>query len=223
MKMAELSRRSGLSVPTIKYYLREGLIAPGHRTGVNQATYDEAHLDRLRLIRALTKVAGLPLAKIHEIVDVLDADSSIEEALSLTQDALIHKSRRSLEGLEGLDVPSPDEHVDDESRALLERLIDARDWPHDPSSPAHQAAAQALSELRAEGLDSVLDRVEDYSRLADEIARLDLEAIARADDPEDTVRLVVLGSTLRRPLLDALILIAQQKASMRTFGGQSGY
>ncbi len=216
MKMAELSRRSGLSVPTIKYYLREGLLEPGHRTGINQAAYDDSHLDRLRLIRALSKVAGLPLAKIHEIIDVLDSDSSIEEALALTQDALVQKAGPVPEG-------SADEvSADPESQALLEKLIEARGWPHDPSSPAHQAAAQALSELRAEGLDSVLDRVDEYSALADEIARLDLDAIARADDPEDTVRLVVLGSTLRRPLLDALILIAQQKASIRTFGGGPG-
>ena len=47
MRIAELSRRSGVSVPTIKYYLREGLLAAGERTGPNQARYDEAHLRRL--------------------------------------------------------------------------------------------------------------------------------------------------------------------------------
>ena len=60
--MAELAKRSGLSVATIKFYLREGLLPPGQRSNVNQAEYDEAHLERLRMIRALAKVARLPLA-----------------------------------------------------------------------------------------------------------------------------------------------------------------
>jgi DNA-binding transcriptional MerR regulator len=40
MRIAELSRRSGVSVPTIKYYLREGLLPPGERTSPNQALYN---------------------------------------------------------------------------------------------------------------------------------------------------------------------------------------
>lgn len=87
--MAELSRRSGLSVPTIKYYLREGLLQPGRRTSVNQARYDDAHLERLRLIRALVKVAGLPLDKVREVVQAVSIESSVLDAMGVTQDALV--------------------------------------------------------------------------------------------------------------------------------------
>ena len=59
MRIAELSTRSGTSIASIKYYLREGLLAPGTPTGRNQADYGEAHLYRLRLIRALIDVGGL--------------------------------------------------------------------------------------------------------------------------------------------------------------------
>ena len=59
MWMAELATRSGLSVPTIKYYLREGLLPAGVATGATRAVYDETHVHRLRLIRALTDVAGI--------------------------------------------------------------------------------------------------------------------------------------------------------------------
>ena len=53
MRIGELSKAAGVPVPTIKYYLREGLLAPGELTSPNQASYGEAHIRRLRLIRAL--------------------------------------------------------------------------------------------------------------------------------------------------------------------------
>ena len=37
MRIAELSRRSGDSIPSIKFYLREGLLPAGTATGRNQA------------------------------------------------------------------------------------------------------------------------------------------------------------------------------------------
>ena len=41
MRIAELSSRSGTSIPTIKYYLREGLLPAGEATGRNQADYGD--------------------------------------------------------------------------------------------------------------------------------------------------------------------------------------
>ncbi|MDN6137018.1 MAG: MerR family transcriptional regulator [Corynebacterium sp.] len=40
--MAELSRITGVSVSTIKYYVREGLLAPGEAISKNQALYGQA-------------------------------------------------------------------------------------------------------------------------------------------------------------------------------------
>ena len=39
VRIAELSSRSGTSIPSIKYYLREGLLPAGTSTGRNQADY----------------------------------------------------------------------------------------------------------------------------------------------------------------------------------------
>ena len=47
MRMAELSRRTGVPVPTIKYYLREGLLPPGERTSPNQAQNSRPDLKAL--------------------------------------------------------------------------------------------------------------------------------------------------------------------------------
>ena len=69
MRMSELSRRSGASVTTIKYYLREGLLPAGRQTAATQAEYDEQHLRRLRLIRALTGVRGLSVSTTRDLLD----------------------------------------------------------------------------------------------------------------------------------------------------------
>ena len=64
MRISELSRRSGVPVATIKYYVREGLLPAGEPTAINQALYDERHLARIELIRALREGADLSIATI---------------------------------------------------------------------------------------------------------------------------------------------------------------
>lgn len=58
-------------MPTIKYYLREGLLAAGELTSPNQAHYGPGHERRLRLIRALLDVGGLSLAAIGEVLQAM--------------------------------------------------------------------------------------------------------------------------------------------------------
>jgi DNA-binding transcriptional MerR regulator len=72
VRLAELSRRSGVARSTIKFYLREGLLPAGTPRGRNQALYDERHLERLRLIRALREVAGLSLEVVGRVASELD-------------------------------------------------------------------------------------------------------------------------------------------------------
>ncbi len=66
MRMAALSEASGVPVPTIKFYLREGLLPPGHRTSPNQSQYDDEHVRRLALIRSLTEIGGYSLATVAD-------------------------------------------------------------------------------------------------------------------------------------------------------------
>ena len=70
MRISELSARSGITVPTIKFYLRDGLLAPGSPRAVNQADYGEPHLHRLRLIRALSEIGGLRLREIRGVLSL---------------------------------------------------------------------------------------------------------------------------------------------------------
>ena len=72
MWMSELSSRSGLPVPTIKYYLRERLLHPGEAVGATRARYDDSHVRRLRLVRALIDVAGMRLDDVRRVLTAID-------------------------------------------------------------------------------------------------------------------------------------------------------
>src|SRR5207248_1232149 len=69
VRIAELSRVTGVPIPTIKYYIRSGLLPAGDRTSWNQAQYDETHARRLRLVRALIEVGGLSVAATRQMLD----------------------------------------------------------------------------------------------------------------------------------------------------------
>ena len=68
--MSELSRQSGVSGPTIKHYMREGLLPPpAMRTSPNMAYYDPAIIPRIKSIKELQKNQYLPLQVIRELLD----------------------------------------------------------------------------------------------------------------------------------------------------------
>jgi DNA-binding transcriptional MerR regulator len=62
----ELVKASGLPVDTIRYYQTLGLLHPPGHEG-RKAVYDEGHLDRLRLIRSLSR-KGLSLKAIRMLL-----------------------------------------------------------------------------------------------------------------------------------------------------------
>src|SRR6266542_1752514 len=104
MRIAELSRESGVPVPTIKYYVREGLLPGGRLTSPNQAQYDEAHLHRLKLIRALVDVGELSIAETKDVLASIGSPGlTLHETLGKAQVATI-PHRKTHVGEEALEA-----------------------------------------------------------------------------------------------------------------------
>lgn len=67
LQISALAARCGVSVHTVRFYEREGLLPPPTRTASGHRTYDQATVERLRLIRRLQEV-GLRLDDIRGIL-----------------------------------------------------------------------------------------------------------------------------------------------------------
>jgi DNA-binding transcriptional MerR regulator len=68
LKISELSERSGVSAPTIRHYVREGLLPEPVRTSRNMAYYPPEFVQRIELIRRLQEERFMPLRVIKEVI-----------------------------------------------------------------------------------------------------------------------------------------------------------
>lgn len=201
MQMSELSTRSEVAVATVKFYLREGLLPPGVATSATRATYDEGHVRRLRLIRALADVGGLRLDQIRAVLAAVDdTQTSLHEALG-----------RAVMPLNTGSEPDPS------ARRRVNRFVRRWKWRVRADSSTRDALARALSvldSLEQPVSDEMLDR---YAEAMHSVAESEVAALP-TDSREDTIHRAVVGTLLVEPVLFALRRMAQEEASRRRFG-----
>jgi DNA-binding transcriptional MerR regulator len=78
MKIAEVSERYGISVDTLRYYERIGLIPPVHRNDGGIRDYNDLDLRRVEFIKCM-RSAGLSIEVLIEYVDLVQqGDDTIE-------------------------------------------------------------------------------------------------------------------------------------------------
>jgi DNA-binding transcriptional MerR regulator len=204
MRIAELSQRSGATIPTIKYYLREGLLPPGALTSQNQASYDEHHLHRLRLIRALREVGGLGVAASRQVLRILDEPqpASVHALMGRACQAVARPSRH--------DPADPDW-----ARARVEAADRVRElgWRVSPEAPALDRLADVFLAVRRVGRADLLDHLPVYASTALALAEHEVPAAAGAGDPAAIMAAVVTGTILGEALLTAVRLLAQEHVS----------
>ncbi len=79
-RMRDLCEITGLPRQAIHFYVKEGILAPGRKTGRNMAWYSEQHVQRLRLIKKLQQERFLPLRAIKALLDgQSNVDFSVEQ------------------------------------------------------------------------------------------------------------------------------------------------
>ncbi len=202
MRIAELSRDSGVSVPTIKYYVREGLLKPGELTSPNQAQYDDSHLRRLRLIRALTEVGGLSVAAVRDLLEAASGPAtSLHDALGKVQYATT--PGRQYEAAQ----EAAHQQVDD--------FVRRHGWEVRPDSPARRALASVLTALHDLGQDDLAALADAYAGPAEQIAAADVAAILARPGRDSQLQAVVIGTVLGDAMLSALRRLAQENDSAR--------
>ncbi len=209
MRISELSRASGVPIPTIKFYLRERLLAAGRRVATNQADYDQGHLRRLRLIRALAEVGGLPLATVRRVLEAVgDPSLPMHEALGIARRAL---------------APEPGEQHDPavaEARAEVDWFLEELAWQVSPDAPGRDELAVALATLRRVGWPDAGTRLfTHYARAADRLAAREVERTTPTGATRaETMERVVIGTVVFDAVLSALRGLAQEHHSAARLG-----
>lgn len=199
MRISELARRGGLPVATVKYYLREGLLPAGEPTAATQARYDESHVERLRLVRALLGPGGLSIQAARAVLDVVDdPTTSVHEALGAAHYAL--------------PPAHPDPPADELARARSH--LRRWGWKADDASPSLAVLATALHALEAAHFDTPDELLDRYASAATTLAEEDVASVPTGSAAE-AVRFVVIGTVLLEPVLLALRRLAQENVSAR--------
>lgn len=207
MRIGELSRRTGVPVPTIQYYLREGLLPPGELSRPNQARYDDRHVRRLHMIRLLVGPGGLTLAAVRDIVTAIDDPTLPAHTMLGVAHLAVAPPRH---GGEGLDTQR--------ARRDVDQLIRGRGWQIEPDAPGRDRLAEIIAAIRELGQEDFLRLLDIYADAAERIAAAELQMVAARTDPVSMVEAVVAGTVLADALLAALRRLAQKDASQRMFG-----
>jgi DNA-binding transcriptional MerR regulator len=208
--MSQLSESSGVAVATIKYYLREGLLPAGVATSANQASYSDEHVARLRLIRALIEVGGLPVATARSVLQAIDTPNMpLSYVFGVAQYAVSYAS-----------IYDPIESS--EGTATVAALLAQRGWLVCADNPGLRGAARVLDAYRRTGHPDLAVIPDGYAEASESIARADLAFVAGQPDVATMTETVVVGTVLGDALLASLRRMAQEHVSYQLFPAPRG-
>lgn len=200
--MSELSTRSGVAIPSIKFYQREGLVSAGEHTSANQASYDDSHVARLALVRALIEVGGLSVSSASSVLAAIDNTAMpINWAFGVAQRAASKA------------FPSADVAPSREAIVRVAELAVSRGWSAERTNPGVALAARVIDTYTSMRHDSLLATLPAYAEAADIVAAADLAAVGALPDRASQTEAVVIGTVLGDTLLAGLRRIAQASRS----------
>jgi DNA-binding transcriptional MerR regulator len=207
MRISQLSQAADLPVGTVKFYLRTGLLHAGRATSATQAIYDESHLERLRLVRALLETGKLSHAEIQRVLAALAAPQAAPDAEPLDTVEMI-----ALATAESADVDASRIDV-----AAAREVVEQLGWSISEHSPHLPALANALSALQSIGVAPTAERMRVYAEAASHVARNDVATVIDAD-PAVRALVAAAGTALYDAFFTALrrLAVENQVARQRT-------
>ncbi|ORI15835.1 MerR family transcriptional regulator [Rhodococcus sp. 1163] len=207
MRVSELGRRSGVSVASIKYYLREGLLTAGVQTATNQAVYGDQHVRRLRLIRSLIDIGGLSISHVRATLAAVDDETtSLHDAFG----AVMH----------GLDEAPPENEDNEVATAYREvqEWLSARDWHIEPDAPAPYRLAELVATLRRFDFPTTLADFDSSADTAERTAEAEVKYARAMPDRTTAVETMLIGTVVLERALVEVRRLALEAASFRIDG-----
>ena len=215
LRIGDLAERSGVPIPTIKYYIREGLLPPPPvKTGRTMAYYDAEYLERLRLVRRLREEHFLPVRVIRAVL----AERGHEPLEASDRELLERVAPGFLARIGPNAAPATraellaEHHLEDDDLATLEEMGligEVSDDAHGVRSYGadDRELLAAFDALEAAGIDRQRFPVEGmghYVELLGELSRREVRTfLHHASDlpPADLEALAVRALALTEPLL----------------------
>jgi DNA-binding transcriptional MerR regulator len=208
LRMRELAAASGVPAPTIKHYLREGLLPEPVKTSRNMAYYPPEFVDRIKLIKRLQEERFLPLKAIKT---VLDEDPDRAEAMLALGDQILD---RALAGERSRTSAAEVRKRYGVPKEVLDRLAELEVLT--PNSrgytPSDVTIIEAISRFRAGGYDeqigfTVYDTLR-YKAALEELVRQEVDVVmdrlAGEVPPERVVEMLEAGAQPLKDLIAAL-------------------
>jgi DNA-binding transcriptional MerR regulator len=119
MKIAEVSERYAISLDTLRYYERIGLIRPVNRTASGIRDYNEIDLRRVEFIKCM-RAAGLPIDVLIEYVGLVQlGDETIQARKEILKAQRAQLAARMNEMQKTLDIL--DRKIGGYENALLQK------------------------------------------------------------------------------------------------------
>lgn len=202
MRISELVERTGVPLATVKFYLRQGMLPPGEAVSATRAEYGEEHVRRIGLIRALSDVAGLPLGRVKDVLDLIDhPEGELFDALGSAVAAL---------------PPYLDDAQPPYPRA--QAAIAAIGQVYDDRYAAVAQLERALEAVEAGGIPMTDERLHVYAEHLRAMAEYDLSRMPEDAGREGALAYAVLGTALYDPVVAALRRLAHQDVAARRLG-----
>ncbi|MFJ6747507.1 MULTISPECIES: MerR family transcriptional regulator [unclassified Streptomyces] len=212
MRLSELSERSGVSTATIKYYLREQLLPQGRRITATQAEYDDSHLRRLRLVRALIQVGKVPVAAARDVLAAVD-----DETLGRT--VRLGAALWALPRPPDADPTAPATvRAREETEALLTELGWDRAQDLGDLSPSYRTLVTTVARLAELGYEVGAAQLAPYARQMEAVAEHDHDALDALPEEVEKVETAVAATVLYEPVLLSLRRLAQEELAARRYG-----
>jgi DNA-binding transcriptional MerR regulator len=210
LTVSELASEARTPVSTIKFYVREGVLPSGDPSAKHRAFYGQAHVRRLRLIRALRQVGGLGMPAIRDICKRLDGkgEGALHDVIVHVIDALGRERR----------VKSARREVALAREEVL-GLLDTQGVRVRPNARAVADLADALVGLRhVIGPEVSATDFVPYLDAMRALAEQDFEANRHLiTDAASAGIAATFGTVLWEPILLVLRRIAHEDVSARTF------
>jgi DNA-binding transcriptional MerR regulator len=216
LRMGELAEASGVPAPTIKHYLREGLLPEPVKTSRNMAYYPPEFVDRIKLIKRLQEERFMPLKAIRA---VLEEDPERAAAMLELEDRILDRAlagerarTSSTEVRERYGVP----------KEVLDRLAELEILTPNSRgySPSDIKIVEAIGRFRAGGYDeqigfTVYDTLrykEALEALVHQEVDMVMNRLAGEVSPERVVEMLEAGAQPLQDLIAALhtkLLVAE--------------